>query len=164
MTPDDLAWATVTPRKCRHPRQNRRVNSDGVVTCGACLQVIDPALARMGRLNRSRGNAIERDVAKQLGLRRVGHFGGAADAGDASEPFVVSVKSTSINPVTGKASGYFSERYWDQLKRLPVNGQQTAILVVTDAPGPGHKRRAYVVCELGDWIQLHGESGVGEAA
>jgi hypothetical protein len=124
------------------------------VVCLRCGKRKDEAVSRRGKLNRSRGNAIEREVAKQLGLRRVGHFGGAADAGDASEPFVASVKS---------GNGYFSERYWDQLKRLPVAGQQTAVLVVTDAPGPGHKRRAYVVVELTDWIALHGPE-IEEAA
>jgi hypothetical protein len=155
-TRDDLAWGTVTPRRCRRHRWYYH-GLDGEDIAGICMlcgKLKDEAVSRRGKLNRSRGNAIEREVAKQLGLRRVGHFGGAADAGDASEPFVASVKS---------GNGYFSERYWDQLKRLPVAGQQTAVLVVTDAPGPGHKRRAYVVVELTDWIALHGPE-IEEAA
>lgn len=105
------------------------------------------ARQRRGKTNRSRGNNIEREVAKALGLSRVGQYGGAEDAGRHDEPFVASVKS---------GSGYFSERYWQQLKRLPVNALQTPLLVVTDAPGPGHKRRAYVVVALDDWQALHG--------
>lgn len=162
MSSQDLSWGTVTPRKCR---RHEWVTTQTVVDpsntpiietwCSRCHKPFDATGSRRGRLNRSRGNAIERDVAKQLGLRRVGQFGGAIDAGESSDPFVASVKS---------GNGYFSNRYWDQLKRQPVTGQQTAILVVTDAPGPGHKRRAYVVVELGDWVALHGSRGVEDAA
>lgn len=158
MTPDDLAWGSVTPRKCR---RHRWVNTpDGIRTglpasCAICGQWQDSAVSRRARNNRSRGNAIERSVAKELGLKRVGMFGGPEDAGTATDPFMASVKS---------GNGYFSERYWTQLKRLPVAGQQTAILVVTDAPGPGHKRRAYVVVELSDWVALHGPEVADEVA
>ena len=125
------------------------------VRCSRCGRDRSEAVSRRGRNNRSRGNSIEREVGKQLGLKRVGQFGGATDLGESADPFAVSVKS---------GSGYFSERYWDQLKRQPVAAGQTALLVVTDAPGPGHKRRAIVVVELADWIALHGPSGVGDAA
>jgi hypothetical protein len=162
---DKLAWATVTPKKCRRHEWRWRENLNVVVgyaseyadeqVCARCGQPRDLQRERRGLNNRRRGNAIERDVAKQLGLRRVGHFGGPEDVGTAADPFMASVKS---------GNGYFSERYWAQLKRLPVKGQQTAILVVTDAPGPGHKRRAYVVLELSDWIALHGPEVADEVA
>ena len=125
------------------------------IICSRCWKRLDAKAVRRGRNNRSRGNSIERDVGKQLGLKRVGQFGGATDLGVSADPFAVSVKS---------GSGYFSERYWDQLKRQPVAAGQTALLVVTDAPGPGHKRRAMVVLDLADWLDLHGPSGVGDAA
>jgi hypothetical protein len=162
---DKLAWATVTPKKCRRhdwvagPIPRVQVGEASTVFtpvyCARCHKLKDEAGSRRGLNNRRRGNAIERDVAKQLGLRRVGHFGGPEDVGTAADPFMASVKS---------GNGYFSERYWAQLKRLPVKGQQTAILVVTDAPGPGHKRRAYVVLELSDWIALHGPEVADEVA
>jgi hypothetical protein len=38
-----------------------------------------------------------------------------------------------------------------------MTADQTPILVVADAPGPGHKRRAMVILELSDWRALHGE-------
>jgi hypothetical protein len=56
-----------------------------------------------------------------------------------------------------KSGGSFSERYWAWLKAVPVTADQTPILVVADAPGPGHKRRAMVILELSDWRALHGE-------
>lgn len=133
--PDDRA-----PRKCSHPKW-RRVGLE----CGSCGHLFTVEAQTRGRTNRSRGNAIEREVGKRLGLRRIGHFGGATDL--ISEPFAVSVKS---------GSGYFSERYWDQLRRQPVQAGQTPLLVVTDAPGPGIRRRAMVVLDIESWIELHG--------
>jgi hypothetical protein len=121
------------------------------IICTRCWKRLDETAVRRGRTNRARGNSIEREVGKQLGLKRVGQFGGATDLGVSADPFAVSVKS---------GSGYFSNRYWDQLKRQPVAAGQTALLVVTDAPGAGHRRRAVVVLDLADWLALHGPSGV----
>jgi hypothetical protein len=178
----NLQWASVTPKKHRHVwgqeyedvpvkvfggvarlPDGQRVESDaevvyvptltGRIACERCGRPWVAAVVKRGRNNRSRGNAIEREIAHKLGLKRVGQYGGAEDAGGADDAFLASVKS---------GNGYFSERYWAQLKRLPVRGQQTAILVVTDAPGPGHPRRAYVVVELSEWIALHGPIGADD--
>ena len=130
------------PRKCLHPR--RRWTEDEIELCLSCGKELDPAAARRGRNNRQRGNAIERDIAKLLGLRRVGQFGGPEDV--SGDMFIVQVKS----------GGAFSERFWSWLKALPQNAGQTPLLVVTDAPGPGHKRRAVVILDLDEWIALHG--------
>lgn len=165
---DKLAWATVTPKKCRRhvwigvPSASRTAVDDfGVegpaadVICSRCGKPKDEAGSRRGRNNRSRGNAIERDVAKQMGLRRVGHFGGPEDAGTAADPFIVQVKS-------GRS---FPERLYRWLRALPSNASQTPLLVITDAPGPGHRRRALVVLTLEDWVALHGDlERVGDAA
>lgn len=153
----DLFEPTTPPnpaavaRKCLHPRRDRRWGEDGDVFCTRCGAIIPADRVTRGRRSRNRGNAIERGVAAQMGLRRVGQFGGPTDVGTAAEPFRVSVKS---------GSGYFSERYWDQLRRQDVSAGQTALLVVTDAPGPGRRRRAMVVLSLDDWLGLHGPSGV----
>ena len=56
----------------------------------------DDAATRRGRNNRARGNAIEREVARKLGLRRVGQYGGPEDA--ESEWLVVQVKSGGCVP------------------------------------------------------------------
>jgi hypothetical protein len=158
----DLAWATVTPKKCRRhqwvahylPNGPIDLRYPSEVKCSRCGKPKDEAGSRRGRLNRSRGNAIERAVAKELGLRRVGHFGGPEDVGTAADPFIVQVKS-------GKS---FPERLYRWLRALPSNANQTPILVVTDATGPGHRRRALVVLTLEDWVALHGEVGERGAA
>ena len=56
-----------------------------------------------------------------------------------------------------KSGGAYPERLHGWLKAVPVDAGQVALLVVTDAPGPGHRRRALVVLDLADWIALHGE-------
>jgi hypothetical protein len=125
--------------KCRHPRRSRM--ADG---CGLCGKVLSPILARRGRNNRQRGNAIEREVGKRLGLKRVGQYGGPDDL--TGDLFAVQVKS-------GLA---FPERLWAWLRAVPTRAGQTALLVVTDAPGPGKRRRAVVVLDLDEWTALHG--------
>jgi hypothetical protein len=157
----DLAWGTVTPRKCRRHEWVVFVSTQDSIApglpatytaCQRCHQRKDPTASLRGKRNRSRGNAIEREVAKQLGLRRVGQYGGPEDIGDHTSPFLVQVKS-------GKS---FPERLYRWLKALPSNANQTPIVVVTDAPGPGRRRRALVVLTLEDWVALHGP--VGEEA
>lgn len=135
------------PARCRSHRwaMSGDAGMGFVWACRRCGKVRDETAVRRGRNNRSRGNAIERAVGKELGLRRVGQYGGPDDLAGAL--FAAQVKS----------GGAFSERYWSWLKAVPVSAGQTPILVVTDAPGPGHKRRALVVLELADWRALHGD-------
>lgn len=139
------------PRKCRRhdwewtewaADQSRVLEM--VEWCKRCHKLKDDTAARRGRTNRSRGNAIEREIGHRLGLRRVGQYGGPDDL--SGDLFAAQVKS-------GVA---FSERYWGWLQAVPHTAGQTPILVVTDAPGPGHRRRAVVVIEIGEWIALHG--------
>lgn len=136
----------ATERKCRRHRWGIPIGGPrtGVVLCERCDAVRDLARSRRGKNNRSRGNAIEREVAAKLGLRRVGQYGGADDVRGAL--FAGQVKSGLS----------FPERLWTWLKAVPVDAGQTPILIVTDAPGPGNRRRAVVVVELSDWISLHG--------
>lgn len=114
--------------------------------CLRCSRIRDLALVKRGRTNRSRGNSIERDVARSLGMRRTGQYGGPDDA--RGSLFAAQVKSGSAYP----------ERLHRWLKAVPVDAGQTAILVITDAPGAGHRRRGLVVLDLDDWRDLHGES------
>jgi hypothetical protein len=155
--PDD--WIPLTTpnlgasaRKCRRHDWIRRadVTPEWYDQCGRCGKRKDDTAARRGRNNRARGNSIEREVGKRLGLRRVGQYGGPDDL--SGELFAAQVKS----------GGAFSERLWSWLKAVPVNAGQTALLVVTDAPGPGHRRRAMVILDIGDWEALH--AGTPEAA
>ena len=151
---DDLEWMTPVddptrperaPKVCRHKWVSVQVADIVTTTCSRCSKAQDQTLVRRGRNNRSRGNAIEREVGKQLGLRRVGQYGGPEDL--SGEMFAAQVKS----------GGAFSERVWSWLRAVPVTAGQTPILVITDAPGPGHRRRAVVIVEINDWIALHGE-------
>ena len=147
---DDLEWMTPVDDPTRPDRGSRPcrrhiwLKEGEVTTCVRCSRLRDDIATRRGRNNRSRGNSIEREVGKQLGLRRVGQYGGPDDL--SGDLFAAQVKS----------GGAFPERLWSWLKAVPVNAGQTPLLVVTDAPGPGHRRRAVVIVEIGDWIALHG--------
>jgi hypothetical protein len=140
-TPPNLGAA---PKRCRrHEWWGGTRGSVSYVTCSRCGKRLDQVASRRGRNNRSRGNAIEREIGKRLGLRRVGQYGGPDDL--TGELFAAQVKS----------GGAFSERLWSWLKAVPVNAGQTPLLVVTDAPGPGHRRRAVVILDIDDWADLH---------
>jgi hypothetical protein len=138
-------------RKCRrHEWVTHREAEVGpwqtYTQCRRCQKRQDAAVSRRGRNNRSRGNAIEREVAAKLGLRRVGQFGGPDDV--RGDLFAAQVKS----------GGRFPETFWRWLQAVPVDAGQTPLLVVTDAPGPGHRRRAVVILDLEHWAQLHGRT------
>lgn len=145
----DLFSPTTAPnpaavrKVCRHPRDKRQL-FEGGIACGSCGKEIDPERQLRGKRSRNRGNAIEREMAARLGLRRVGQYGGPDDL--AGDLFAAQVKS----------GGSFPERFWRWLKAVPVRAGQTPLLVVTDAPGPGHRRRAVVIVDLDDWTDLHG--------
>jgi len=138
---DDL----FTKPKCRRHQWAKEDTVMGVLyRCISCNALRNPAASRRGRLNKNRGNSIEREMGKRLGLKRVGQFGGPDDL--SGEKFAAQVKS----------GGYFSERQWRWLKAVPVNADQTALLVITDTPGPGKRRRAMVMLDLEDWLAWHG--------
>lgn len=145
-------WTPTTPpnsgaaprRKCAHPRAARRSLEDGGSACSRCGADIPAASMRRGRTSRRRGNDIERAVAAQLGLKRTGQYGGPDDA--RGDWLVAQVKSGAS----------FPERVWRWLQALPADAGQTRAVVLTDAPGPGHRRRAVVVVELEEWVALHG--------
>ncbi len=110
-----------------------------------------PAMAetpaqRRGRLNRSRGNAIERWVCKQLGIRRVGMFGGKADGGDRDDWMSVQVKSGTAFPT----------RIWDLLQSIPERGGQLRAVVHVTARGSGQKRDSIISMKLEDFIEWFG--------
>lgn len=144
------ATVNVTTRRCRRHDWALVVWSDGgnFEACRRCGLVRDLALAKQNKNNRARGNTIERDICRRLGVRHTGQFGGPDDG--ASDLWAVQVKS----------GGSFSERYWAWLRAVPVVAGQVPLLVVTDAPGPGRRRRAIVVLDMDSWLELHGPTEV----
>jgi hypothetical protein len=103
---------------------------------------------RMGRLNRSRGNAIERWVCRQLGIKRVGMFGGKADGGDRDDWMSVQVKSGTAFPT----------RIWDLLQSIPERGGQLRAVVHVTARGSGQSRDSLISMKLEDFIEWFGPS------
>lgn len=113
--------------------------------CARCGTVRDEVRARRGKSARSRGNAYERELAKKLGGKRTGMYGGPDDV-TVNDLFVIQSKVRKAWP------------QWmaDELAKLPRTGGRIPLLVVANAPGSAFRRRALVVVELGDWLSLHG--------
>ena len=107
----------------------------------------DAVKTRAGRSARNRGNRRELELAKTLDGTKVGHFGGPADV------------TTPLLSIQSKVRRNWPEWMWTELVRLPRTGGRLPVLIVTDAPGPGHLRRSIVVLALGDFEDLHGRIG-----
>ena len=105
----------------------------------------DPERSRRGRSARNRGNAFEREVAKRLGARRVGQYGGSDDV------------SADWVSVQCKVGGYYPERIDGWLRALPANAGQLRAVVLGDAPGPGRRRRSLIVIDLDDFVAWFGK-------
>lgn len=113
--------------------------------CNACGHVTTRERMLLGRRARKRGQAVQRERIVGLGGRNLA--GNNPNWDGQSEMFSYESKS----------GGTFSERVWRYLSGIPRQGQQTGVLIVSDAPGPGRRRRSYVVVEYGEWKMLHGE-------
>ena len=107
--------------------------------------MIDPVRSRRGRANRRRGNDWERSLASELGGRRIGQYGEPADV------------LTPLLAVQAKCRRRLQRALLALALGHPPPGGRIPVLIVGDAPGPGHRRRALVVMELGDFRDLHGE-------
>jgi hypothetical protein len=162
--PPSEPTAVETPRRCRrHDWFATIVDANGevihvanpgplphreAIACRRCLTVRDDAKARRGRNNRKRGNAIELAVAKAVGGKRTGQYGGKDDV-LADALFAYQVKSRQ----TGAFPGWMTTEL-DVLRT--ARQDREPVLVVAEAPGPGRKaRRLYVVDEK-TWLALHG--------
>lgn len=147
--PTALLYRARSPKRHDHAWV---VGAEGPVChfCGITLEFYE-ARSRRGRNNRKRGNAIELEIARALGLRKVGMFGGPEDVGTRDDPFLIQVKSRS-----GRAYPEWVER---ELAKLPVTAQQTPLLVIAEAGAVGKRRRALVVLRMDDWVALHGPAG-----
>ena len=102
-------------------------------------------MSRRGRSSLRAGKDAERAIAKEYGGRRTGQYGGPDD-----------VVVGDLFVVQSKAGGWFSERVWNELAKLPRSGGRIPTLIVSDRPGPGYRTRRYVVRMMDDDVQLHG--------
>ncbi len=117
----------------------------GTIHCSRCFKVKDPAASRRGRLASQRGKRIQR--------QRIERLGGQNLAGN--NPSLDGIGL--LFRYESKSGGAFPERLWRWLKGIPVPAGQIGVLIVTDAPGPGHRARSVVVVDYDDWSDLHRE-------
>ena len=113
--------------------------------CRRCGVMENPVTVRRGRTSLRAGKDAERAIAKAYGGTRTGQYGGPDD-----------VTVGDLFVIQSKAGGWFSERVWAELVKLPRSGGRIPTLVVSDRPGPGHPTRRYVVRMLSDDLDLHG--------
>jgi hypothetical protein len=104
-----------------------------------------PESSRRARNNAKRGKAIQR--------KRIEGLGGRNLAGNNENLDGIG----TMFAYESKSGGSFPERPWRWLKGIPIRAGQTQVLIITDAPGPGHRARSVVVVDYDDWRELHGE-------
>jgi hypothetical protein len=145
--PPSLAGAAGRP-KCRRHTWVTITHPDDYTEheCSRCGQPRDLAVSRRANNNRKRGNRIQRERIVALGGRNLAGNNPGWDG------------TSELFSFESKSGGFFSERHWRVLNAIPRQGQQSAVLIVTEAPGPGRKARSYVVVSFDDWRALHGEA------
>ena len=147
----ETARTTAMVRRCRHqwhldpsPTIWAASGKKQPFVCLRCGKVKDEQRSRKGKSARRRGNDYERDLAQMLGGTKVGHHGGPDDV------------RAGMFTVQSKVRKAFPSWMTDELAKLPRTDGRIPVLVVADAPGPGHRRRAIAVVTLDDWRDLHG--------
>ena len=106
---------------------------------------VDPAKSRRGKNARNRGNAFEREVAEKLLGRRIGWAGGPTDV------------STGLYDVQCKVGGSYPERIDTWLRKVPYRYDKLRAVVLGDSPGAGTKRRALIVFDFEEFVEIFGE-------
>lgn len=91
------------------------------------------------------------DVARQLGGRRVGQFGGKVD-----------VDIPGYLKVQCKVGVAYPERLDGWLRSIPVEAGLLRAVVLGDAPGSSGKRRTLIVMDLSEYASWHGSVPVEE--
>lgn len=137
------------PAKCRHPKWVRTY-ADGGWTC-SCGHVASAAKVRMGRTNRSRGNAKERASAKRDGTIRTGHHGGKDDYRQGLFAF------QNKSMVTSRFPGWMTNEL-DALRLAWSNLEP--VLHVEESPGIGRRARDLYIVDGKTWRALHGEEAI----
>lgn len=98
-----------------------------------------------GRRSRNRGNAYERSVAERIGGARVGQYGTKVDV---EADWIVAQCKTGAS---------YPERLDGWLRAIPSDHRLRA-LILSDSPGPGHKRRELIVLDLADFLDWYGKA------
>ena len=151
----------LTPRKHRH--QWRFAGSSATEAfCVVCGKPKDEALTRRAKSAIRNGKDAERQIARDTGGKRVGHYGGEVDViSPTPRRFVIQSKRVTAPSLARSEAAarrpHFPEWMWDELRKLPVTGGDVPALVVSDKPGPGRPRRALVVVDYRDYVELYGE-------
>lgn len=101
----------------------------------------DSEKSERGRRARNKGNAYEREIARRLGLTRVGQYGGKEDL--LGGWLVVQCKVGTSYP----------ERIDKWLRAMPTRPGALRMVVLGDSPGNGHKRRELAIVDLGEFIE-----------
>lgn len=148
--PTSAANPAAAPKKCRrHDWYTYPNDGRDWTACRRCGKVRDEAAASRGRRSAKRGKAIQR--------QRIARLGGRNLAGNNPNLDGLGVR---FRYESKSGPGAFSVRYWRWLTDIPVESDQTQVLIVTEKPGPGRKARSYVVVRFEDWEREHGESAV----
>ena len=113
--------------------------------CRRCGKVRDEAKAKLGKNNRGRGLAIQRQVAEAADMTHI-PGNGSADARDSG--FYAEIKS---------GPSWYSTRVEAELDNLPTDTGRSPVFIAASTPGPGNgKRRVYAQVTLGDLVKLVG--------
>lgn len=116
----------------------------GDTICRRCYRIRDEAASLRGKRSQRRGKRIQRQRIVALGGENIGGSVPGLDGIGLGFRF------------ESKSGAAFSERYWRWLRAIPATANDTRVLIVSSADGPGRKARAYVVVEFDDWRALHG--------
>lgn len=160
MAGDELAWATITPRRhVRHDWVLLRPFDEGYDQgyrrrCVTCQRFQDEARSKMGRNNRKRGNSIELWVCRLLGIERVGQYGRIEDGGSDRDFLRIQVKS----------GGAHQRSLLGKIHTIPVNADQLRGWVTVSTPGPGHPREGVISFDLREFAAYYGKGTPDEEA
>jgi len=138
------------PTPTPHPRRKHAyalVVKGGVPhwVCGCGHRRNDEAVKR-GRTALRAGKDAERAIAKAYGGKRTGQYGGPDDV-VVGDLFVVQSKV-----------GWFSERYFNELQKLPRAGGRIPTLIVSERGTSGKPTRRLVIRLFSDDVALHQET------
>lgn len=100
----------------------------------------DAERARRGKNNRKRGNSIELAVAKMIGGKRVGMFGGKVDVENGHLELQI------------KSGHSFPERIWDLIQSIEYRAGKLRGAVHASAEGSGTKRRYVITFDLEEYL------------